>query len=389
MDELANVMERPEIYRREKSVGKVVLALVQLPPPVHGAAVVNMDVVNSSRLNASYRIVTIPIQLSASVEDLHRVGAKKILVLLRNVMRTAQAMRREKPRLVYFALPPHSGGFYANLPLVALAKISGAPLLYHFHGKGVRAAAKSGLYRRLFAWAVKDAHVILVSERLYDDVSDFLARERTFVLPNALIGPSPHPDPSARDGRHILFLSNLIESKGPLVLLDALQLLKRRGIDFHASFAGAPFGRLTRARFEAAIEMRGLGQAVRYLGPVAGEVKQDLLRCADIFAFPTMYENEVFGLVVLEAMAAGLPVVATPEGGVPDMVRDGETGILVPRNNPEKLADALQRLLEDLELGRRMGRRGREIAIRDYAPEGFHRHMEDIWNAVIRGYGSP
>jgi glycosyltransferase involved in cell wall biosynthesis len=364
-----------------------VIALVQLPPPSHGAAAVNQDVVTSAVLNQSFRIVAIPVQLSKSRDDIGDPGPRKLIAILRNAAATATALRRDRPAFAYFALPPHGGGFYANLPLVALVKLSGAPLLYHFHGKGVRAAAKSGLYQRLFAWAMKGAHVILLSERLYDDAADFLAREQVFFLPNALASPPPRVDDVARDGRHILFLSNLIETKGPLVLLDALALLDQRGCVFRASFAGAPYRGLTRTSFEAAIAERRLSGTVRYLGPVVGEAKSDVLLSADILAFPTY--NDAFPLVVLEAMGAGLAVVATPEGAIPDMVRDGETGILVPHRDPEKLADALQRLLENPDLCRQMGRRGREIAIREYPSDAFHRRMKEIWDVVIRSRRPP
>ena len=125
---------------------------------------------------------------------------------------------------------------------------------------------------------------------------------------------------------------------------------------------------------------------MRYLGPVAGGEKGEVLRCADILAFPTY--NDAFPLVVLEAMGAGLAVVATPEGAIPDMVRDGDSGILVPHHDPAALADALQRLLDNPELCRRMGRRGREIAIGEYPSDAFHRRMNEIWRAVIGAHGT-
>jgi len=366
-----------------------VLALVQLPPPLHGAAVVNREVVTSAVLNESFHIVAVPVQLSKSNEDIGARGLRKVLALARNVAGTAVALREAKPSLVYFALPPCGGGFYANLPLVALAKLFRAPLLYHFHGKGVRAAAKSRLYRKLFKWATSGAHVILLSERLFEDVSGGLVRAQVFFLPNAMSALPAQAEEEAREVRHILFLSNLIETKGPLVLLDALVLLKQRGIDFRASFAGAPSATVTRESFETAVKRRRLEDAVQYLGPVSGQNKLDLLHCADILALPTHYKNEALPLVVLEAMGAGLAVVATPEGAIPDMVRDGETGILVPHHDPEKLADALQRLLENPQLCRQMGRRGREIAIREYPPDAFHRRMKEIWQTVIGDHRSP
>jgi len=358
-----------------------VLALAQLPPPMHGAAAVNRDVVTSGPLNDSFHIVTIPIQLSSSMSDISTPSLVKFIKVTRNALKTSMALWRERPAFVYFTIPPHGGGFYANLPLVLLAKIFRAPLLYHFHGKGIRKAAdKSIFYRRLFAWAMRDAHVIFLSERLYDDAADFVPKSQVFFLPNALLAPPPLPDASTRDGRHILFLSNLIETKGPIIVLDALALLKQRGIPFRASFAGAPRGALSIETFKTAIRSRHLEEAVRYLGPVAGKDKEELLCSADMLAFPT--DNDAFPLVVLEAMSAGLAVVATPEGAIPDMLRDGETGFIVPHHNPEKLTDALQRLLEDHELCRHMGRRGWEIVTSEYSHDVYHQRMKDIWHTL-------
>lgn len=361
-----------------------VLALVQMPPPHHGAAAVNLDVVSSKRLNENFQIISLPIQLSTSMQDIGDVQWRKLWVVMRNAMKTAAALWREKPAFVYFTLPPHGGGFYASLALVALPKLFRAPLLYHLHGKGIRAAAEqSSLYRRLFAWMMQGAHVVLLSERLYDDVADFVPRARCFILPNALIAPIVARDAAAQGYNHIVFLSNLVMSKGPVVLLDALARLKARGVVFQASFAGEPWPPITRENFQEAIRARGLAESVRYVGFVSGADKQALLRSAAMLAFPTFYANEAFPLVVLEAMGAGLAVVATPEGAIPDMLRDGENGILVPQNDPERLADALQRLIEDPALCRRMGERGREIVGQEFSHDVFHQRMRDIWVSMI------
>lgn len=366
------------------TAAKSILALVQLPPPMHGAAAVSRDIVTSALLREYFNIVVVPIQLSMSREDLGGRSPRKFIAIIRNVAKTVKAVLQERPALVYFALPPRGGGFYANLPLIAAVKTFRLPILYHFHAKGVRETAQaSGLYRRLFAWAMKGADTILLSERLYDDTAQYLPRERTHFLPNAIIPASEPPDNRVRDGRHILFLSNMIESKGPLVLLDALTELSRRGVAFHASFAGAPSGAVTRDYFLAEVEKRGLAEFVCYHGPVAGLDKENLLRGADIFSLPSFFINEAFPLSILEAMNAGLAVVSTPEGAIADMVREGETGFLVPQRNAEKLADALQRLLTNPELCRSMGQRGWEIVTREYALPVYHQRMRQLWQGLI------
>lgn len=361
-----------------------VLALVQLPPPVHGAAAVNKDVVTSEVLNGAFRIVVVPVQLSTSMDDIGTFGLKKFQAVIRNIIKTAAALWRDRPTFVYFTIPPHGGGFYANLPLVLLAKLFRTPLLYHFHSKGISMAAeRSVIYSWFFTWAMNGANVIFLAERLCSDGAKFLLKAKVFLLPNAVVaGPIPTYDEN-HDGRHILFLSNLVVTKGPLIVLDAMAILYERGVPFRASFAGAPRGALTREKFETAIKSRHLEEMVRYLGPVDQAEKNSLLHSADMLVFPTFYPNEAFPLVVLEAMSAGLAVVATPEGAIPDMLRDGETGILVPHHNPEMLADALQLLLEDRELCRRMGLKGWEVVNREYSYDAYHQSMKKIWTSLI------
>jgi glycosyltransferase involved in cell wall biosynthesis len=102
-----------------------------------------------------------------------------------------------------------------------------------------------------------------------------------------------------------------------------------------------------------------LGTAVTFHGVVTGDDKTELLRASDIFCFPSYYPNEGHPYVVVEAMAAGLPVVATAHATIGDTVLDGETGILVPPRNPEALASALESLVRATGERSRLGRAGR------------------------------
>jgi len=101
----------------------------------------------------------------------------------------------------------------------------------------------------------------------------------------------------------------------------------------------------------------GIGRSVEFLGAVAddAEVRREYFR-ADVFCLPTRQEG--FGIVLLEAMAAGVPIVTTTAGAVPEVVRDGRDGLLVPPGQPDALADALLRLLGDAPLARSLAASG-------------------------------
>ena len=176
---------------------------------------------------------------------------------------------------------------------------------------------------------------------------------------------------------NLLFLSNLIPSKGVYVLLDACRILKDKGLDFQCNFVGGETKEIDRARFEAEVQRRGLEGMVRYEGPKYGEEKEEYWRGSDVFVFPTYYFNECFPLVILEAMQHGLPVVSTTEGAVPDMVADGVNGFVCERKDVSGLAVALERLITDASLRIRMGEEGYRIYKDKFTLEKFEERFAE------------
>jgi glycosyltransferase involved in cell wall biosynthesis len=223
-------------------------------------------------------------------------------------------------------------------------------------------SASSGLSSVLYRWADRlmaplTTLTICVAER--ERVSGLAARtciaQRTVVIPNAVdVRALPL---ACHDGGPplVVAVGRLAEPKDALTLVRAL-----------AAVPGRPFTALLvgdgpdRPSVEAEVRALGLQDVVTLTG--TREDVPALLAQADVFALSSRSEGAP--LSILEAMAAGLPVVSSRVGGVPELVVDGETGLLVPPGDPEALAVALGRLVADPGLRRRLGAAGRERARR-------------------------
>ena len=181
----------------------------------------------------------------------------------------------------------------------------------------------------------------------------------------------------------MVFLSNLLESKGILVMLDALALLRQRDCLFVCDVIGAETAEINKERLHNEICLRGLSDVVSYKGCLYGDDKSQELKNADVFVFPTYYSNECFPLVLLEAMAHGVPCVSTDEGAVPEIIDDGKTGLIVEKNNPADLADKIEILLNDEMLRKQMGAEGRKKYEQEYTLEIFEKRFSDIIHKLI------
>ena len=122
-----------------------------------------------------------------------------------------------------------------------------------------------------------------------------------------------------------------------------------------------------RAELEALARALGIGARTEFVGAVAHADVPSFLNRLDIYAAPSRLDSESFGVAVIEASACALPVVVSDAGGLPEVVRDGETGLVVPRDDVPALQAALQRLVRDPALRDRLGRAGRLHVEREYA----------------------
>lgn len=198
------------------------------------------------------------------------------------------------------------------------------------------------------------------------------------IHPDGVSAMSVVPSPSGEgwgEAPLLLFLSNLIPSKGVYVLLDACRILRERGLDFVCDFVGGETKEIDRATFEAAVKERGLEGIVCYQGPKYGEEKEVYWQRADIFVFPTFYYNECFPLVLLEAMQHRLPIVSSNEGGIPDIIEHGTNGYVVDRKEVTPLAEALAKLITDPALRTAMGERGYARYQELYTLEAFEKRF--------------
>jgi glycosyltransferase involved in cell wall biosynthesis len=173
-------------------------------------------------------------------------------------------------------------------------------------------------------------------------------------------------------------VGRLTSEKGHRFLISALAYLKQRFGDVRLAIIGdGP----ERDRLSQQAKQAGVSEKVLFLG-----LRDDvpvLLKCLDVFVLPSLYEG--FGLVILEAMAAQLPVVATTVGGVPDLVTDRQTGILVPPANPQALAEAIAQGLESPALAQRLARNAYKFAQENCELERMIDATENLYREVLAG----
>ncbi len=204
------------------------------------------------------------------------------------------------------------------------------------------------------------AYVVVAEHRRRSLIADDVRPERIVVIPNAVAVPQAPKRSYAVSTPHIVALGRLHRKKGFDVLIGALARLAQDGVAFTCSIAGeGP----ERGDLEKRIGAARLSQHVRLVG-WTDEVAA-FLSGGDIFVLPSRQED--LPLALLEAMAGGLPIVASCIDGPKDILRDNKTALLVSPDDDGALADAIRTLMADAALRERVGRSGRAEAERAYA----------------------
>jgi len=360
--------------------------LAPTPPPVMGPSIAT-TVVFSEEPPSDIELVHLDTADRRSLSTLGKIDLGNVWQALRMYAGLFSILLLRRPRVVYVPISQTPIGYVRDTGLICLGWIFGRRIVLHLRGGDFRAFYdRCGRPLRFWIrWTLRRAAgVIVLGECLKRQFTPFVEESRIFVVPNG--EDFPELDRVARvyerPRRHVLYLGNLIPPKGAGDLLRAVPGVLARHPDTRFTFAGEfrqpEFERWARGF----VAERGLEDPVRFVGPVDRDGKTRLLKEADLFVFPSTREGHPW--VIVEALAAGLPVVTCDVGCIRESVIDGLNGRLVPPRDPARLAAAITGLFDDPETLRAMA-----AASRSHYEHGFRRtHFRSRLFGALRAAGN-
>ncbi len=319
--------------------------------------------------------------------DVVRVKPRTIVLRTPIVPRMRGVLRGLTADVVHAHLPPPLSAHYAADAAEAMHE----PLVLTYHCD-VEIPSPLGslieaLYRRsLGASTLERAAKVIVTTRTYAATSRAVWRHDPVVIPNSVDVHRFTPDIDGmavrqrlkipQDRAVALLVGRIVPHKGVEHFIEAARFLPR----VHFLVAGE--GALLESMEAFAADL-GVKDRVRFLGRISQENLPKVYAACDVFVLPSVSRLEAFGIVALEAMATGKPVVVADIPGVREVIEDGREGLLADPVNPQDLAEKIRRLTEDAALRQEMGRRGREKVLAEFTTEKVTDRILAVYQGVL------
>jgi len=359
-----------------------------------------------SKLLARYDLIHLRSNISDSNRDKGHIGVRSLLRLAVLCWREAARIVMERPPITYVLISQNRTGFLRDTCLIAVAALLRRRLVGHFRG-----GAFDVFYRGsgpILRWVVRRvlaglSRLVIQAERLRPMFLPFVQSARVDVVYNGIDVASFGKLAAGRSSHiqgepiQILFIGHLSRAKGYVDLLHALdavasdtkvrllavgeRLDEERNIVVDGSGTSLRLSEVEDSIAALEERLRAIDR-LDLLGTVYGEEKRRIFARADVFVLPSYAEG--FPLSLLEAMAAGLPVICTPVGAIPEVVADGVHGLLVNPGQPAELAAAIQALATDPGRRQRMGAENARIACARYSLDAMADSMGDVFQAVLK-----
>jgi glycosyltransferase involved in cell wall biosynthesis len=353
----------------------------QTPPPYGGQAIMIEKILHGRYQDV--QLLHVRMRFSKDLNENGKLSMFKVFHLLEVIARIYFLRIFKAAHVLYYPpAGPEKVPILRDIVILLATRWLFTTTIFHFHAGGLsEAEPRSIILRSLYRAAYFGADcAVLLSEFNPPDGRKLKARKEV-IIPYG-IEDHAGSEPILRESfarAHILFVGVVRESKGVMVLVNACSALLAKGLDFQVTI----MGKFESVEFEKTvrqiIEENGLGSRINFPGVQTGEAKWQSFRKADIFCFPTFFESETFGVVLLEAMQFCLPVVASAWRGIPSIVTDGKNGFLVGPKDPKSLSDRLEMLILDPALRKKMGQSGRNKFTEEFTLEKFLNRMEHVF----------
>ncbi len=373
------------------------------PPPYAGVETFTQTVVTSTIVREHFNLSFCNMQKPITNEQRGRLGRVNITYNLSHVWHMLRMSWRLRPDVTYLPLSQNRTGFFRDSLLLLVSRPFARRIVYQVHGGSfdefyTRQPHWFQLYTR---WVFGHADAFFLGgERLRRQFGDLIPPQKYHVAAYGVRTNYPPRSRPADDDRReirILFMGHISFAKGAVDLIRALPVLREalRGENIHlkVQLAGEFINKERNILFiperdnapntiRQIIAQHGLQDIVTFLGVIRDEQKLQTLVDSDIFVLPSY--TEAIGLSVMEAMAAGLPVVVTPAGALPDMLTNGTHCLFVNPGAPLELAQQLLTLIRDRSLRQRMGCANHAIIETHYNEQAFLERLVAAFDDVLR-----
>jgi glycosyltransferase involved in cell wall biosynthesis len=362
---------------------KRIVFVGQTPPPYHGQALMIEKILKGNYKNIE--LIHVRMAFSKEIDEIGRPSFSKIFHLFGVIARIYYLRIFKRANILYYPpAGPDKIPIIRDMIILLSTKWLFKKVIFHFHAGGVSEfKSRSAFFSFLFERTYYNAdHAILLSNLNPHDGRNLQAK-REWIMPYGIEDNFMEQKDIIKKNNtvpKILFVGVLKESKGVLVLLNACAELKKRRIPFLVELMGKFESKEFEKRVNDLVQQLDIGDGTKFLGVLSGQKKFDAFFNADIFCFPTFYESETFGVVLLEAMQFSLPVVSTNWRGIPTIVDEGKNGFLVQPHQVVEVANKLEILLKDENLRQRMGKEGRMQFLEKFTLDKFHQSMEQVFN---------
>jgi glycosyltransferase involved in cell wall biosynthesis len=366
---------------------KKIYFLIQLPPPIHGASIVNQTIFESTRINFSFETKFLNITLAEDLISIGKFRIRKLFSYLKLIIIVVSQYLSFKPDLTYMTMSPVGYAFLKDAFMLLLIKMMGGKVVVHLHGKGIKKRSDNSkfwsfVYRLIF----KKVHIMHLSPRLFWDVQDVRDRNaKLLAIPNGIDFNDTKPVVNKNPVLTFVYLSNLVPGKGAdLLIKAALHLPSKLQNKFDVKIFGDSNNKTFKKQLHSLVQ-NNAHDNIKLLGPVFGQEKYEQLKTGMVFVLPTTYQNECFPISILEAMACGLAVISTKEGAITDIVDNDLSGKVIVEVSEQKLAESMATYIEDQSLAYSHGEYGKHKFENNYMIKHFENNLIHHLNEIIEG----
>ncbi len=359
------------------------------PPPYHGVSVATQVLLNSLS-SSHFFVIHLDTADRRGIAHVDQPDLWDVLLFIRQWLAHVWTLFLKRPRICYLPLSQSRIGFLRDSLFMIPCSLAGSSVVAHLHGANFDQVYENG--GRIFQWYVDAVlkHVaafVVLGEMLKPIFYRWARAENIAVVPNGvpefIAGPADRKETVESGPLRVVFLSTLSRQKGLFVLLEAIPVVAQEypNVEFH--IAGPWWGTDTEETARTQLAATNQNSRVTFHGSLTGKDKMQFLNTGDIFVFPGI-QQEGQPLTVLEAMCAGLPIVATDRGCLRETIVEGVTGFIVPPQSPQALAERVVQLIREPHTRNAFGKNARLRYEQEYTMPTFAARMAELLAQVIQ-----